>query len=97
MGPAGAPTLVMAVHEQGMERQIHCLDVHPAQPYACASGSSQGSVALWDLRSLQGPIVATLNSPDAGNVWEVSLCIVNYNLDSAARQNSRYYHCARRR
>lgn len=30
---------------------ISCLDVHPAQHFACATGAADGSVAVWDLRA----------------------------------------------
>lgn len=30
---------------------ITCLDVHPAQHFACATGDAAGCVAVWDLRA----------------------------------------------
>ena len=30
---------------------ITCLDVHPAQHFACATGDASGCVAVWDLRA----------------------------------------------
>ncbi|PRW44562.1 nuclear pore complex NUP43 [Chlorella sorokiniana] len=30
---------------------ITCLDVHPAQHFACATGAADGSIAVWDLRA----------------------------------------------
>ena len=59
------------VSMQGMRGQIHCLDVHPAQPFTCATGASQGCVALWDLRFAAAPSAACLTSEDAGDVLEV--------------------------
>ncbi|KAK9790556.1 hypothetical protein WJX73_002721 [Symbiochloris irregularis] len=56
----------------GVLRQIHCLDCHPGQPHLCASGASQGFVAVWDLRFSSAPVCGRLgDSADAGEVWEV--------------------------
>lgn len=45
--PAGAAPGVAALPAAA----ITCLDVHPAQHFACATGAADGSVAVWDLRA----------------------------------------------
>lgn len=57
----------------GPFRQITCLDVHPSRPNLCASGSSQGTVSVWDLRFTRAPVSFALPEEDTavgGEVWE---------------------------
>jgi WD40 repeat protein len=57
---------------QGTERQIHCLAVHPSRPHVAATGSSCGTVAVWDLRFQTRPAQHALPDASAGDVWQVS-------------------------
>ena len=54
---------------QGTERQIHCLTVHPSRPHLAATGSSGGTVAVWDLRFGNEPTLHVL--PGSADVWQV--------------------------
>lgn len=56
---------------QGAAPQIHSIATHPSQPDKCASGGSNGTVALWDLRFTSRPIVASTGRQHAGDVWQV--------------------------
>lgn len=56
---------------QGTARQIHSIATHPSQPDKCASGGSNGTVAVWDLRFAAAPVVATTGRQNAGDVWQV--------------------------
>jgi len=50
--------------------QCHNLAVHPSRPNLCASGSSGGHVALWDLRFASAP-AGVMASPSGADIWEV--------------------------
>ncbi len=56
---------------QGTARQIHSIATHPSQPDKCASGGSNGTVAVWDLRFAAAPVVANTGKQNAGDVWQV--------------------------
>lgn len=56
---------------KGAARQIHSIATHQSQPDKCASGSSNGAVAVWDLRFNAAPLVATTGKQNAGDVWQV--------------------------
>ena len=60
---------------QGSARQIHSIATHPSQPDKCASGGSNGTVAVWDLRFTSAPLVASTGKPNAGDVWQVHCCV----------------------
>ena len=62
----------LASASQGTERQIHCLAVHPSRPHLAATGSSTGTVAVWDLRFEAEPTRHALTDAFAGDVWQVS-------------------------
>ncbi len=59
---------------QGPRRRIHSLAVHPAQPHLAASGASDGSLAVWDLRFRDDapPQQAALDQAGVGDVLQVS-------------------------
>ena len=59
------------VSGQGHMRQINCLTVAPSRPYVCATGSSQGCVAVWDLRFTSAPSACCLPDASAGEVTQV--------------------------
>lgn len=65
----------MSKHEattlQGTARQIHSIATHPSQPDRCASGGSNGTIAVWDLRFAAAPVTATTGKQNAGDVWQV--------------------------
>ena len=58
---------------QGAAHQIHSIATHQSQPDKCASGSSNGTVAVWDLRFNAAPLVAITGRQNAGDVWQVSV------------------------
>lgn len=60
-------------HMQGAARQMLCLDVHPARPNLCATGSSGGTVVVWDLRMEAAPVTAASTAGVTGDVWEVRI------------------------
>lgn len=51
--------------------QLLCLDVHPSRPTLAATGSSGGTVAIWDLRFHTAPLALTGPRPTAGDVNQV--------------------------
>ena len=58
---------------QGTERQIHCVAVHPSRPHLAATGSSRGTVTVWDLRFQDEPARHALaGSADVWQVWHTS-------------------------
>jgi hypothetical protein len=59
---------------QGPRRRIHSLAVHPAQPHLAATGASDGSLAVWDLRFRDDapPQQAALDQAGVGAVLQVS-------------------------
>lgn len=57
---------------QGTARQIHSIATHPSQPDKCASGGSNGTIAVWDLRFTSAPLAASTGAQNAGDVWQVS-------------------------
>ena len=57
---------------QGTARQIHSIATHPSQPDKCASGGSNGTIAVWDLRFTRAPLAASTGKQSAGDVWQVS-------------------------
>ena len=59
---------------QGTARQIHSIATHPSQPDKCASGGSNGTVAVWDLRFTSAPLQANHGNQKAGDVWQVRYC-----------------------
>ncbi|KAK9809221.1 hypothetical protein WJX72_011562 [[Myrmecia] bisecta] len=67
---------------QGFDR-IQCLDVHPSRPHLCASGSSNGTVTVWDLRFDRPPRLCSVADQAGGGVWQVRL-----DLSDAAYSNS---------
>jgi hypothetical protein len=60
-----------------LHRYVTALDVHPSRPNVCATGSSDGTVALWDLRYEAAPLAFALPAAGedlhgpGGAVWEV--------------------------
>ncbi|KAI9342759.1 WD40-repeat-containing domain protein [Zopfochytrium polystomum] len=58
---------------------LNCIDVHPTQAIRVATGNSDGTVKVWDLRSLKQPEVKAFNA-HSGEVWEVL-----FNPDDAKR------------
>lgn len=56
---------------KGTARQIHSIATHPSQPDKCASGGSNGTVAVWDMRFTAAPMVASTSKQHAGDVWQV--------------------------
>lgn len=56
---------------QGTARQIHSIATHPSQPDKCASGGSNGTVAVWDMRFTSAPVAASTGKQNAGDVWQV--------------------------
>ena len=56
---------------QGTARQVYSVATHPSQPDKCASGGSNGTVAVWDLRFAAAPMVAHTGKQNAGDVWQV--------------------------
>ena len=58
---------------QGTARQIHSVATHPSQPDKCASGGSNGTIAVWDLRFTSAPLAASTGKQNAGDVWQVNL------------------------
>ncbi len=71
--PAGAAPGVAALPAAA----ITCLDVHPAQHFACATGAADGSVAVWDLRAASSAAEGAAGQP-AGAVAQpaVACCSV---------------------
>ncbi|CAL8470373.1 g9915 [Coccomyxa elongata] len=67
-GLMGSPALDAS---HGLERQINCIAAHPSRPHLCATGSSSGTVAIWDLRFTVQPAVHVSPKPGSGEVWEV--------------------------
>ena len=57
---------------QGTARQIHSIATHPSQPDKCASGGSNGTIAVWDLRFTSAPLAASTGKQNAADVWQVS-------------------------
>ena len=57
---------------QGTARQIHSIATHPSQPDKCASGGSNGTIAVWDLRFTSAPLAASTGTQNAGDVWQVN-------------------------
>lgn len=57
---------------QGTSRQIHSVATHPSQPDKCASGGSNGTIAVWDLRFTSAPLAASTGKQNAGDVWQVN-------------------------
>lgn len=57
--------------------------MHPSRPHLCASGSSGGSLAVWDLRFQAPPALHALQEDTAGDVWQVSL--VSFRIFPLAR------------
>lgn len=51
--------------------QLLCLDVHTSRPNLAATGSSGGSISLWDLRFQSAPLSLAGHETVAGDVWEV--------------------------
>ncbi|KAI3428409.1 hypothetical protein D9Q98_007236 [Chlorella vulgaris] len=80
-GTVGLPRLAPA---------ITCLDVHPAQHFCCATGGSDGGVALWDLRlassSSSLPQAAASSFPGSKQPLQtaVSCCAVGSTGDGRA-------------
>lgn len=73
-GAEAAPRTANAAHcMQGPKQRIHSLAVHPSQPHLAASGASDGSLAIWDLRFERGapPQQAALDQPHLGAVLKV--------------------------
>lgn len=68
---------------QGTGRQIHSIATHPSQPDKCASGGSNGTVAVWDLRFAAAPVAANTGKQNPGDVWQVC-CHILLVSDSAA-------------
>ncbi|KAL0020930.1 hypothetical protein WJX77_012438 [Trebouxia sp. C0004] len=66
-GLTGAPQDI----GKGTARQIHSIATHPSQPDKCASGGSNGTVAVWDLRFAAAPVVANAGKQSPGDVWQV--------------------------
>lgn len=68
--------------KQGPRRRMHSLAVHPAQPHLAATGASDGSLAIWDLRFERGsrPQQAALDQAGAGAVLQVN---VNFYLSTS--------------
>ncbi len=60
----------------GIARQLFCVDVHPARPNVCATGSTGGTVALWDLRFDSAPMAWGPVEGAAGDVWEVRAALL---------------------
>mmetsp|Transcript_5155 Transcript_5155/g.14817 ORF Transcript_5155/g.14817 Transcript_5155/m.14817 type:complete len:405 (-) Transcript_5155:532-1746(-) len=56
---------------QGTARRISSVAVHPGRPHLAATGSSDGCVAVWDLRFRNPPARAALDDPSAGDVRKV--------------------------
>lgn len=75
------------LRKQGPRRRIHSLAVHPAQPHLAATGASDGSLAMWDLRFERGsrPQQAALDQPGAGAVLQVHLVPCNFFRQSRVR------------
>lgn len=65
------PTASSCLPLQGTARQIHSIATHPSQPDKCASGGSNGTVAVWDMRFTTAPMVASTSKQHAGDVWQV--------------------------
>lgn len=57
--------------QQGPCRRITCLAVHPGRPHVAATGSCDGTVAVWDLRFTAPPAQCSLNDRTVGNVRKV--------------------------
>lgn len=49
----------------GAARELTCLRAHPARPTVCATGGSDGTVAVWDLRFQQQPLLLAGGAPAA--------------------------------
>ena len=51
---------------------LHCIAIHPTQSTRVATGTSDGGIKVWDLRSMKEPEVKELRTGHArGDVWEV--------------------------
>lgn len=69
--------------EQGCRRTITCLAVHPGRPHMAATGSSDGTVAVWDLRFSTPPAQCSLNDRTAGNVRKVQFDVSDASVSGA--------------
>ncbi|CAL5218504.1 g190 [Coccomyxa viridis] len=56
---------------QGISRRINCLAVHPSRPHLCVTGTSSGTLAVWDLRMTSAPAIQSTSRPGSGDVLEV--------------------------
>jgi len=75
---------------KGTAPQIQSIATHPSQPDKCASGSSSGTVAVWDLRFTSAPVVATTGKQNAGDVWQVQF---DADYETRARQTPSVLFC----
>lgn len=85
-GLTGAPQDV----GKGTARQICSVATHPSQPDKCASGGSNGTVAVWDLRFAAAPMVAHTGKQNAGDVWQVQF---DADYESGAAQTPPILFC----
>lgn len=61
------------------------LEVHPARPL-CATGGSQGEVAIWDLRFTSRPVANSKAEGATTNVWEIHFDVSEPLMDSGMPQ-----------
>lgn len=85
-GLTGAPQDV----GKGTARQVYSVATHPSQPDKCASGGSNGTVAVWDLRFAAAPMVAHTGKQNAGDVWQVQF---DADYESGAAQTPPILFC----
>merc|ERR1712088_902654 len=62
-------TAAKVMHLEGESSPLYSIDKQLTQPHIVATGSSEGSLCIWDMR--QGSFPVTLLSAHASALWEV--------------------------